>query len=121
MSSSISLYLVSGFVAVAALYSGLTNANFIFIKDPRSAVIILTIAGFAMCSTGVLGRFVTKAPTHPLSILGYILGITALAIGVANIFKLRLPLISDPRDALIAMAVVIVAKVIIARFNFLIK
>lgn len=115
------LYLFTGLVGALALVAGLTGVNLPFIHNPRSAAIILAVAGFLMCSTGLIALFVTKAPAHPLSLAGYALGILAMLTGVVQIFNLKFPYLSDPRIALLVLGGIIIIKAVIARFNFLLN
>ncbi len=119
MSKTWPLYALTALIGLIAVYSGFTGKKMWFITDTRTAVITLTAIGFIMCSLGQLAPFVTKATAHPLSILGYLLGTTALVIGVAQVFRFRLPVLHDPTAALTAICIVIVLKFIIARFHFI--
>lgn len=114
------LYILSGLVALVAVYSGLTGNAVWFIKDTRMAVIVLAGAGFMMCSTGVITTFVTKAPAHPLTILTYLLGALALFAGLVQLCGWSVPMLSDSRTALIVITIVIVMKAVIGRFGHLI-
>lgn len=87
--------------------------------DLRWVVVLLTAAGFLMCTFGAIGLFVTKAPAHPLTIAGYILGAAALFTGIVQAFRLQFPYLSNPRTALVLVALVIIIKYIIARLSFL--
>jgi hypothetical protein len=68
-----------------------------------------------------IGKFISHAPAHLLTILGYIFAVLALLITVVQIFKMNLPIIYDPKVALFIMAGCIVIKSIIGRFAPLIE
>lgn len=97
---------------------GLSQHKFLGIQGPRSAVIILGVAGMLMCAISV-GKFISAAPASPLSILGYILGTIAMLTFLTQVFKWKLPVIGEPRTALIILAAAITIKSIVARFEFL--
>lgn len=117
MIKTMPLYIVSGVVALVAFFVGLTNSKFLFITSPRMAVITVTAAGFLMCTSGAIGLFVTKAPVNLLTVLGYVLGIAALAIGIIFIFNIKMPFSFSANAALITIMIIIILKVIIARIG----
>lgn len=115
------IYIAAGAVALIALVIGLMGWKFLFITSARGAAITVAAAGFVMCATGLLGVFLAKAPVHPMTILGYILGLAALFTGIVQVFRIDIPFFGEPSTALILLAAIVVAKVIIARLNFLVQ
>lgn len=106
-------WLITGLI----VYAGLSKQQILFINGPRSAVITLGAIGFAMCMImPTIGKFISNAPAHPLTIMGYIFGTIALITTVAQIFKWNIPFIYDPKMALFVVAGCIVIKSIIGRF-----
>lgn len=96
------------------VYAGLSGKKVWFIEGPRSAVITLRAIGMAFCTFSV-GKFITTAPAHPLSILGYLIGAVALITFLTQIFQWKLPVVYDPTAALWVLTVCIVAKTVIGR------
>ncbi|MDU5335628.1 hypothetical protein [Enterococcus sp.] len=110
-------WLVAGFI----VYAALCGRKLLFIDGPRSAVITLGVIGFAMCTLmPTIGKFISNAPAHPLTIMGYIFGTIALFTTAAQLFKWQVPFIYDPKMALIVIAGCIVIKSLIGRFSYLI-
>ena len=110
-------WLVAGFI----VYAGLCGRKLLFIDGPRSAVITLGVIGFAMCTLmPTIGKFISNAPAHPLTIMGYIFGTIALFTTAVQLFKWQVPFIYDPKMALIVVAGCIVIKSLIGRFSYLI-
>lgn len=98
-------------------YAGLSGKQISFINGPRSAVITLGTIGFAMCMImPSIGKFISNAPAHPLTIMGYIFGTIALLTTATQIFKWKIPFLCDPKIALLVVAGCIVIKSIIGRF-----
>ncbi|QOR36507.1 hypothetical protein IMX26_06770 [Clostridium sp. 'deep sea'] len=95
---------------------GLTNKQFMFINSARSAVITLGIIGMCFCGISI-GKFITNAPFHGFTIMAYVVGTIALACFITQLFKLNLPIIANPKNALLILAVSIIIKGIIARFG----
>lgn len=53
------------------VYAGLSGRQILFINGPRTAVITLGTIGFAMCMImPTIGKFISNAPAHPLTIMG---------------------------------------------------
>lgn len=106
-------WLITGLVVCL----GLSGKQILFIGGPRSAAITLGAIGFAMCMVmPTIGRFITNAPSHPLTIMGYIFGVVALLSTVTQILKWNIPILYDPKAALFIIAGCIVIKSIIGRF-----
>ncbi len=108
--------IVTGFI----VYTGLSGKKIWFIEGPRSAAITLGAIGMAFCTISV-GRFITAAPAHPLTILGYLIGAVALLVFLAQIFQWKLPVVTDPTAALWVITICIAAKTIIGRLYPLIR
>ena len=109
------------FITGLIVCAGLSGKQIIFINGARTAVITLGIIGFAICMImPTIGKFISNAPVHPLTIMGYILGTIALLTTVAQIFKWNISIIYDPKIALFVVAGCIVIKSIIGRFASLI-
>ena len=103
------------------VYVGLSGKQILFIGGPRSAAIALGAIGFAMCMImPTIGKFISNAPAHPLTIMGYIFGTVALLTAAAQIFKWNIPIIYDPKTALLVIAGCIVIKSVIGRFAHLV-
>jgi hypothetical protein len=108
------------FITALIVYAGLSGQQILFINGTRTAVITLGIIGFAMCTImSTIGIFIKNAPAHPLTIMGYIFGIIALLTTVAQIFKWNIPIIYDPKIALVIVAGCIVIKSIIGRLDII--
>ncbi len=102
--------------AVVLVVLGLTETKVLFLKGSRAMTIVLGIAGMLLCTLSI-GKFIAKAPAHPLTILGYIVGVIALLSFTTQLFKLNIPLLNNPNTALIVLAIAIIIKGFIARFE----
>lgn len=99
---------------------GLSGKKFLFIEGARAAAITLGVVGMAFCKIGI-ENFIKRASSHPLSILGCILGGVAFMILLTQIFKWNIIFIGNPNTALIVLAVVIVLKSVIGRFSYILS
>lgn len=105
------------FITGLIVYAGLCRKQILFINGARTAVITLGSIGFLMCMImPTIGKFISNAPAHPLTIMGYIFGTIALLTTAAQIFKWKIPCIYNPEIALFVVAGCIVIKSLIGRF-----
>lgn len=117
----IGILVAEWFITGLIVYAGLSGKQILFINGQRSAVITLGAIGFAMCMImPTIGKFISNAPAHPLTIMGYIFGTIALLTTATQIFKWKIPILYDPQIALFVVAGCIVIKSIIGRFTPLI-
>lgn len=80
----------------------------------RTGVIVVTLVGMAMCTPGI-GKVASSGNWLSVSgILGSVLGVLALVIAGAAMTGNSLPMISNERAAMVAIAVIIVAKLGVA-------
>mgnify|MGYP000901784515 CR=1 FL=1 len=100
------------------VWFGFSEHKILFLQGPRSATISLGIIGMLLCTLSV-GKFVSAAPAHPLTILGYLFGTIAMLTFLSQVFRWKLPFIGDAHTALIILAVCMIAKSTIARFSYL--
>jgi len=121
MKKNWALYILMVIAAGVILYAGLSGTRIWFIRTPRAAAISLGVVGMILCGSGSgLERMVTKAPGHPMAILGYLVGATGLFAFLTQVFAWQVPFVGEPRNALIVLALVIAVKFMIARFSVLI-
>lgn len=93
---------------------GLTGRKFLLVKDTRSSILVFGIILMLFCTISV-GKFISAAPAHPLTILGYLFGTVAMITFLAQAFQWKLPVISNPKTAVIIFGAAILAKSILAR------
>jgi hypothetical protein len=104
--------IVLGVLAGAVLVVTLTGTKVPLLSNLRISLIVFVVLGMAMCTSGIGRVAATGQWTHPLSILGYVLGALVLAIATAAFFSVELPLVADGKQAFVAMAILAAAKVL---------
>ena len=92
----------------------MNNLRIPLIHTYRAAFFVLFVAGFALCFLGGVGQAPTYGWAHPISIAGYILGITALLLGAAVLLRRYPRPTADERTAFFALLGIVVAKVVLA-------
>ncbi len=104
--------LVLGLVAAGLVFMVLTGRDVPIVGNGAGALLTLGIIGIAMCTLSGIGSVQsTLGWTHPLTIAGSILGVLALLVVALPLFGIRLPLIADTRSAVLALAIIMLAKV----------
>lgn len=105
---------VGAVLALGITLATAVKANLPIISSERIAVFALIIVGFAMCAIGGSGRAIgSYGVTHPVTIIGAILGILVLLVGASVLFGFHLPLIADDRTAVFVVAGLILLKLVI--------
>ncbi len=109
---------VIGVLAVLAtllVLAVLTNTELPVLTEMRAIFIAVAVLGFAMCAVGPLTHMRgVQEWLLPENIVGALLGVLAALLIVFELFEVRFDLIPDARAATIALAVVLVAKLLIA-------
>ena len=83
------------------------------IKNDRAIFTGLFITGFALCARGI-----AKAPiygwSHPISLIGIVLGGAALLLGIQVIFRARVVPLRSDRQAIYALLGIAALKILLA-------
>ena len=104
--------LALGLLAAALVFMALTGRDVPIVGNEAGALLALGLIGIAMCTLGGIGTTQsTLGWTHPLTIIGSILGVMALLIVALPLLGVQLPLIADTRSAVLALAVIMLVKV----------
>ncbi|NJC95228.1 MAG: hypothetical protein C3F07_07370 [Anaerolineales bacterium] len=97
----------------AITFIGATGKRVPLLSNIRVDIILLVIIGMAICSQGGIGRVAATGQwTHPLSILGYLLGGLILLIALAVFVGWKLPFIANDGQALLAIAILASLKIV---------
>ena len=104
--------LVLGLLAAGLVFMILTGRDVPIVGNGAGALVALGLIGIAMCTLSGIGSVQgTLGWTHPLTIIGSILGVLALLVVVLPLLGVRLPLIADTRSAVPVLAVIMLVKV----------
>ncbi len=104
--------LVLGLLAAGLVFLILTGRDVPIVGNGAGALVALGIIGIAMCSLGGIGPTQSALGwTHPLTIVGSILGVLALLVVALPLLGVRLPMLPDTRSAVLALAVIMLVKV----------
>ncbi|MGE5464091.1 MAG: hypothetical protein ACM3PS_12090 [Syntrophothermus sp.] len=94
-------------------FIGVTGKKVPMLSSIRVDIVLLAIIGMAICSQGGIGRIAaTSQWTHPLAIVGYILGGLILLIALSVFVGWKLPYIQSEQQALLAIAILAGLKVV---------
>lgn len=109
-------------LAAAIIFIGVTGKKVPLLSNIRVDIILFVIIGMTICTQGGIGRIaVTGQWTHPLSIIGYILGGLILLITLSVFVGWKLPFIANDQQALLAIAIFASLKVVNAVTHYLLS
>jgi len=112
--------LVLTLLAAAVVYIGATGKKVPLLSNVRVDIILLVILGMSICTQAGIGRIAATGQwTHPLAIVGYVLGGTILLIALAVFVRWKLPFIQNDQQALVAIAILAGLKVLNAVIHYL--
>lgn len=106
---------IIGLILLAAVvtFIGMTGKKVPLLSNIRVDIILLVVIGMAICTQGGIGRVAATGEwTHPLSILGYLLGGLILLIALAVFVGWKLPFIANDGQSLLAIAILAGLKVV---------
>ena len=106
----------------AITFIGVTGKKVPMLSNIRVDIVLLVIIGMTICSQGGIGRVAATGEwTHPLSIIGYLLGGLILIITLAVFTGWKLPYIANDGQALLAIAILASLKVVNAVTHYLLS
>ena len=121
LSSPFSLnILLLALVFAAVVFIGVTGKKVPILSNIRLDIILLVVIGMTICTQGGIGRVAASGQwSHPLSIVGYLLGGLILLVALSVFVGRKLPFIQTDQQALFAIAVLASLKVINAVTHYL--
>ena len=106
-------------LAATVVFIGVTGKKVPLLSNVRVDIILLVIIGMTICTQGGIGRVAATGQwTHPLSIIGYILGGSILLITLAVFVGWKLPFIANDQQALLMISILAGLKVINAVVHY---
>jgi hypothetical protein len=109
-------------LAAAIVFIGVTGKKVPLLSNVRVGIILLVIIGMTICTQGGIGRVAATGQwSHPLSIIGYILGGLILIVTLAVFVGWKLPFIANDQQALLAIALLASLKVVNAVIHYLLS
>ena len=114
--------LILALLAAAVVFIGVTGKKVPVLSNVRVDILLLVILGMTMCTQSGIGRIAATGEwTHPLAIVGYILGGAILLVTLAVFTGWKLPLIQNDQQALIAIAILAGLKIVNAVTHYLLS
>jgi len=97
----------------AVTFIGAMGKKVPLLSNVRVDIVLLIMIGMAICQQGGIGRVAATGQwTHPLSIIGYVLGGLILFVTLAVFVGWKLPFIASDQQALLAIAILASLKVV---------
>jgi hypothetical protein len=114
--------LILALLAAGVVFIGATGKRVPLLSNIRVDIVVLVILGMSICTQAGIGRIAATGQwSHPLSIIGYILGGLILLITLAVFVGWKLPYIQTDQQALIAIAILAGLKVVNAVTHYLLS
>ena len=114
--------LVLTLLAATVLFIGATGRKVPILSNVRVDIILLVLLGMSICTQAGIGRIAATGEwSHPLAIVGYILGGMILLITLSVFVGWKLPFIQNDQQALIAIAILAGLKIVNAVTHYLLS
>ena len=112
--------LLLALLAAAVVFIGATGKRVPILSNARVDIVLLVIIGMTICTQAGIGRIAATGQwTHPLAIVGYVLGGTILIVAASVFVGWKLPFIQNDQQALIAIAILAGLKIVNAVTHYL--
>jgi len=82
------------------------------LSNARIAMGAVLVLGMFICTSGIGRVAAIQQWTHPLAILGYLLGALILVIGLGTVFGWKIPFIQSDTQAILIVTVLVGVKVV---------
>ncbi len=106
------LLIVLGLLSTVTVAAALFGIRLPFLPSDRATLIALLVLGMAMCALGM--QTTQYGWLNSFTIGGIVLGTITLAVAGAALTGIRLPYITGDRAAIIAIALIMGLKVLVA-------
>lgn len=114
--------IVLALLAAIVVFIGATGKRVPLLSSIRLDIVLLVLLGLAICTQTGIGRIAATGQwSHPLAIVGYILGGTILLVALSVFVGWKLPFIQNDQQALIAIAILASLKVVNAVTHYLLS
>jgi hypothetical protein len=114
--------LVLALLAAAVVLIGATDKKVPVLSNVRVDIVLLVILGMSIWTQAGIGRIAATGQwSHPLAIVGYLLGGTILIITTSVFVGWKLPFIQNDQQALIAIAILAGLKILNAVTHYLLS
>ena len=112
VASPVGLNMILLALLIAAIaFIAVTGKKVPILSNTRVAMVSALVLGMAMCTSGIGRVAALQQWTHPLAILGYLLGALILVIGLSTIFSWKLPFIQSDVQAILVVVILMGLKV----------
>lgn len=100
-------------LAAALVFVGATGKKVPLLSNIYLDIALVVIIGVTICSQSGIGRVaVTGQWSHPLSMIGYVLGALILLVALSAFAGWNLPYIQNETQSLLAIAILMSLKIV---------
>ncbi len=109
---------VLGILALLLIFAVLTGRKVPFLASEQATLLTLVIIGMFICSRAGIGQVAARgAWWHPISVIGYVLGTTIIAIGIAALFGRHIPPLTNYHQSFITVTVIAAIKILLTAIH----
>jgi hypothetical protein len=114
--------LVLALFSALVVFIGVTGRKVPLLSSLRLDIILVVLLGMAMCTQAGIGRIAATGEwSHPLAIVGYVLGATILIVAMSVFVGWKLPFIQNDQQALLAIAILTGLKIVNAVTHYVLS
>lgn len=114
--------LVLALFSALVVFIGVTGRKVPLLSSLRLDIILVVLLGMAMCTQAGIGRIAATGEwSHPLAIVGYVLGATILIVATSVFVGWKLPFIQNDQQALLAIAILTGLKIVNAVTHYVLS
>ena len=109
------LSIILGLLAGLLVLATLSGMDFPLVRNHRTTLITLGFLGMALCSQGIGRVAEDKRWTHPISLLGMLIGAAALVLWAGRLMNFNLPYAGSDQQAILTLGSLMGVKFLLAR------
>jgi hypothetical protein len=99
-------------LAAGIIFVSLKGINLPLLSNLKVNLALLIVLGMSICTQGGIGRIAATGQwTHPLAIVGYLLGASILVLAFCIFFNLQLPFLASQQQAFLVIVILLGLKV----------
>jgi hypothetical protein len=99
-------------LAAFVIFVTLKGVSLPLLSNLKVNLFLLIVLGMSICTQGGIGRIAATGQwSHPLAIVGYLLGAAILILAICVFFNINLPFIASQQQTFLVIAVLAGAKV----------
>lgn len=114
------LSITLGILAAFVVFGNQAGLNLPLMNNEHTALVTLGFLGIVLCAQGIGRIMEDKRWTHPISLLGVLIGAAILILWIGRLLNFQLPFAATDQQAILTVGALMGGKFILARFYALV-